>query len=165
MSEYQLTPSRRAVLVAALGAGALLTGCDVEGSASTEPPPPDPDSALLAAVLARTLSLRTMLGETVAAHPSLAPTLSPFDLMHADHLALLGPVGDTSSASPSPAPSVPPAPRRALTRVQSAEGRHASWLRASAGEARSGRFARVLACMSAGVDQHLASAAAARVSP
>ena len=159
MSEYPLAPSRRGLLAAVLAAGVVLSGCDLDDVVATTPPPEDPDADRVARVLARTVALQSLLGLVTAAHPDLLGTLEPFSRMHSDHVALLAGAGSASPA-PSPQPSrVPGGAGRALERVRLEEGLHAAWLRTVAIEASSGRFARVLACMGAGVDQHLAGAA------
>jgi hypothetical protein len=164
VSEYPLAPSRRGLLTAVLAAGVVLSGCDLEDVVTT-PPPADPDADRVASVLARTVALQSLLGLVTAAHPDLVGTLEPFSRMHADHVALFAGAGSASPA-PSPQPSrVPGGARRALEQVRLEEGLHAAWLRTVAVEASSGRLARVLACMGAGVDQHLAGAATATVAP
>ncbi|HEV7876420.1 MAG TPA: hypothetical protein VGP00_07075 [Nocardioides sp.] len=156
--------TRRAALGGALASLAAVSACDVARPAGrpgdAAPGAPfgdgatrggDPDTALLARVLAE-------LGEVsglVAAASRLAPLRAPMRALgelHAAHLAALA-GRPATGASPAPAFEGPgEALGRVRAREQQAQRRLAAWSVA----AESGALARLLASMSAGVAQHLA---------
>jgi hypothetical protein len=144
-------PSRRSVLVAgALGAVAACTA-----RTTSAPPAADPDTALLAAAVARETALLTAYDEIIAAAPSLAARLAPVRGDHAAHLAALQGPRATSTAGALTVPkATPPKPAAALQRLAALERTSAS-AHASAAVTASRRLAPLLASLAACESSHL----------
>jgi hypothetical protein len=115
----------------------------------------DPDVRLLGERVADVEQVAALVAATRRRHRRLRPRLGPLVALHEAHRAVLDEAGDHAGAAPDPAPRVPRGADRALALVLRQEEQHARTLARSAVEASSGGFARLLASMAAGVDQHL----------
>ena len=158
--------TRRALLGAtgaALGLGAVATGCETTGrpavagrSATPVEVPPDVRSATDA--LGAVGLLRDQVTATTARFPGLRPSLDRVAAMHRAHYDALAGAVPKGAAGPA-RPSAPPVPARrkaALRRLAAQELALHRQLVGLAQRAESGTFARMLASMAAAVDQRLA---------
>ena len=145
--------------MATLGVGVgALAGCDLDpdGSAPQPSAGADPDSGLVDTVLAELRALSVLVSGVGAAHPGLQRTMTGLRELHVAHREALGdepaeePAGD---AHLDPRTGAAQALDLVRSRERRAQGRLADWSVA----AQSGALARLLACMSAGVAQHLAA--------
>lgn len=150
-------PTRRAVL-STLGVGWLTTtaGCDLltdesgsNGDTPTGAPGRDEDEELLESVRTAVHSTTALLTATLTTHPELAQDLAPLSELHAVHLSALSPSPEETLAPATPAPVA------GLARVVTEEEALLRLLTQSASEAESGRFARLLASMAAGLAQQI----------
>jgi hypothetical protein len=155
--------TRRALVATVSGAALVLAGCDLDprsGSAEPDAPdvPEDPDVVALIEAAASTAGAAALVAATVAAHPGLGPRLAAFATLHATHGDALDGAAELPDAPASPRatpPVVPGARPLALAAVRTAESALATDLAARALRAESGTFARLLAVMSAAVQQEL----------
>ena len=150
--------TRRTALagLAAIAAAGLVTSC----SGDSQPSSRETISGRLgndeqAAIRAQRSVAHALdaVDQTSQARPGLAPLLSPIAAMHRAHLEILTRVQDPEpSQTPTPLPS--PADRQsALESLKAVESALASELSDLAHESESGQWARVLASMSAAVQQ------------
>jgi len=96
--------SRRALLIAAVGAaGSALTGCSWRDG---DPPPPEPDP--LAPLLAATEELAARYEAVRAARPELADRLAAIHQTHLAHVDALRELIGAAPSSPPPSPTPPP---------------------------------------------------------
>jgi hypothetical protein len=157
--------SRRAALVAAVGAAAAGTACTPDpadpdtGRRSRErAAEPLPDVTLAATVVADEQELLELIDAALARHPRLERVLAVARAAHAAHVTLLEDAAPPS-AVPSPAPTapgrvrVPGDPARAVRAIARREDELALVDKRSAFAAESGAFARVLASMAASAAQ------------
>jgi hypothetical protein len=153
------TTRRTAIGVALLGLG-ITAGCDLGASGDDGEPAdrPDEDVVLTEDVRAEIAAVAALVSAAGERFPRLAEPLTPLVEMHAAHTDALG-----ERSTPGPSPSGSPStaafagPAAALRTVRAREQRLQGVLTDAAVAARSGTLARLLASMSAGVAQHLAS--------
>ncbi|MEV6105799.1 hypothetical protein AB0M28_13930 [Streptomyces sp. NPDC051940] len=165
------TGRRRLLQGAAVGAAALVTGCQSAergGSAARGPSGPSREERLRRQARTDAEELLRRYDATIAAHPALAARLTPLRAEAAAHVAALGERGKggkggtqdaKGSASPSPSPTppaapvVPAEPGEARTELAAAARRaaeaHARTLADAPGE-----LARLLASVSAAGTVH-----------
>ncbi len=155
--------TRRALVLSISGSALTLAACDLDPRSEDAGPdgaeaPVDPDLTALADAVAATAEVAALVAATAATHTDLASRLTGFGDLHAAHLAaLVGAAAELPEATTTPAPpSVAPAPPEALASVRRAETTLARLLVGRAQRAESGTFARLLAVMSAAVQQELA---------
>lgn len=156
--------SRRTVLtLGALVPLGLTTACT--GSATNpggEAAQPDPDEALLDEVRASTSNARAQVDAVLGTPTGRQESQALGDLRRCldAHLAAFGTPGDTAAA-PQTTPAATPG-AAATSVVPTAQGMldavrtHHGALTDACARAESGNFARLLACASAGISQHLA---------
>ncbi len=154
--------TRRALAVTVSGSALALAACDLDPRSTDAGPddaeaPSDPDLIALADTVAATTEAAALVAATTAAHPDLIARLTGFGDLHTVHqAALAGAVAElrepTASATP---PVIAPARPQALAAVRRAETTLARQLAGRAQRAESGTFARLLAVMSAAVQQEL----------
>lgn len=156
--------TRRALAVTLSGTALALAACDLDPrSGDAEPDdaeaPADPDLTALADTVAATAEVAALVAATTSAHPDLGARLTGFGDLHVVHQeALAGAVDDLPEATAAPTPPVVPTARpQALAAVRRAESTFAKQLAGRAQRAESGTFARLLAVMSAAVQQELAA--------
>ena len=163
------SPTRRALL-GTVGAGWLLaaSGCDLttsdtsSGAEDVVTSDTDVDETLLASVRATTRATAELVSTTLDQHPALAGSLLALSELHTIHLEA---IAGEAEAPPLPdtaddvAPVPPDAPDAALRLVTDHEELLLAALTQGAHEAESGRFARLLASMAAGLTQQLARSA------
>lgn len=160
--------SRRALLAA--GSAVLLTpsvaacsgGADAARTAAPEAtgtPSLSPDVALATLALAELRAAAGALTATTDGFPALRPSLAPVRAMHEAHeSALVDAVPEGAEPGTDPAPYDVPARRpAALTALREREQELQARLGDLAVEARSGAFAALLAAMSAGTAQRVAT--------
>lgn len=150
--------TRRTALsgLAAIAAAGLVTSCSDE----SQPRPGEDLSGRLshdeqAAIRAQRSVAHALdaVNQTSQARPGLAPLLSPIAAMHRAHLEILTRVQDPEpSKTPAPLP-LPPDRQAALESLRTVESSLASELGTLARDSESGQWARVLASMSAAVQQ------------
>ena len=142
-------PSRRAVLTAALAAGAL-AACTPDDN----PPDitPQPDDAVLAEAVAEVEKVLTLLASLTGGRPARRAVLADTRAVHEAHLRVLQGV--------TPTPHVGPRDRHndhaAFLELAAAEDRLTRRFRAFSLRAESGSFARALAGISASAAQQSA---------
>lgn len=150
--------SRRTTLLALPAAVSVsaLAGCrwgpeprDDEVASGVAAPPVDADQDLVDRAVAAIAATGAIVGATVEERPRLQGRLTGFATLHAAHLAHLG-AEDVVAESGSAAPP------RTLAGVLRAERDLQDQLIDFSMSAGSGRLARSLASMAAGVAQHLA---------
>ena len=139
----------------------VLAGCrwgpetDTDEVASgTTPPPRDADAELVDRAITAISATATVVAGATATRPALRKPLAGFSTLHEAHLRHLEAEPETGAADDD-------APRR-LPGVLAAERELQDTLIGLADDAGSGRLARSLASMAAGVAQHLAVVAEAR---
>ncbi|WP_295661422.1 hypothetical protein [uncultured Nocardioides sp.] len=152
---------RRALVLTFPGLALALTSCDLDPRAGrAEPdapaPPEDPDLDALGAVVDATDAAAALVAATISAHPALGPRLAAFGELHTAHRGALDGAADRpqDTATTTP-PSVPPVRAQALAALRRSESALATALAGGALRADSGAFARLLAVMSAAVQQEL----------
>jgi hypothetical protein len=169
--------SRRAALVAAVGALTVGTACTSDAAdpedgersrdRATEPLP---DVTLAATVVADEQALLDRIDATLARYPRLERVLADARAAHAAHVTLLEDAAP-ESATPSPAPTAPGRVRvpgdaaGAVRAIARREDELALVDKRSAFAAESGAFARVLASMAASASQQAVVLRAAVVPP
>ena len=152
---------RRALVVTVPGLALGLAACDLEPrSTDAGPgaggPPEDPDLVALGDTVAATDAAAALVAATMAAHPALGPRLAALAEVHTAHRAALDGAAELPEEPPTTAPATVPARQaQALVALRRAESGLAADLAARALEAESGPFARLLAVMSAAVQQQL----------
>ncbi len=157
-----LSLTRRALAVTVSGSALALAACDLDPR-SSDPErdggqaPTDPDLTALAHAVRTTKEVAALVAATTTAHPDLAPRLTGLVDLHTAHQAALA-----GAAAELPRPTVTPTPPaiapdrpEALAAVRRAETGLATQLAGRAQRAESGTFARLLAVMSAAVQQEL----------
>lgn len=154
--------TRRALVVTIPGTALVLSGCDLDPRAGDDDPAapqarPDPDLAALSDTVLATDAAAALVAATTAAHPALLTRLAGLGALHTAHRAALdGAAASMPEPSTSPTPTaVPDGQAQALAAVRRAEGTLATRLAGRAHRAESGTFARLLAVMSAAVQQEL----------
>jgi hypothetical protein len=156
--------SRRTLLAAGAGAAGLVaSGCSVNNPVSDEPPTKPstelaPDVAVATSALSEIRAVRTAVSGTLSRFPATGTRLNPLSTMHRAHeVSLADAVPDRARTSATPAPYVVPRKRdAALAKLATREQRLHDTLDGLALRAQSGDFARLLACMGAGISQQLA---------
>lgn len=148
----------------ALLAPLAVTACDIDpparsdGSAGSEPPPPE-DSELVTAVVVALVRARSVVEAATLSVPGLTPVLEPVATAHAAHLEVLaGAVPDADVPTPAP-PRIPADRTKALAAVRRSEQRLLREVRGGCVAAASGDLARVLASVAASTAQHAAALA------
>jgi hypothetical protein len=142
-----------------VGFGLLaLSGCTLDSPASQTPTDQptvlsdeDYDQRLVDEAAAGMAGALATIEKIAARFDLVAGSLAPLVALHQAHLSALGVITPPSVT----VPSVSHGAVTALTRLGALEGRLQQQLAAAAENARSGQLARVLAGMSAGVQQHL----------
>jgi hypothetical protein len=148
--------TRRTTLGGALAGVAVLAGCDLgsDDPGSDRAPsaePDDPDTGLVETVADDIVATWQLVESLRRRHESLRRPLSGVARLHEAHLEALG-SDARSGRRPAPGGNA----RQALARLRARELRHQRLLADQAVAAQSGRLARLLASMSAGVAQQLA---------
>ncbi len=154
--------TRRALVATVSGSALALASCDLDprsDDAETASPdaPVDPDLTALAEAVSAIAEASALVVATTTAHPALAVRLTGFGELHDVHRdALAGATDDLPEPTATPAPpTVITARPQALAAVRRAESSLATRLASWAQRAESGTFARLLAVMSAAVQQEL----------
>ncbi|WP_426244068.1 hypothetical protein [Nocardioides sp. LHG3406-4] len=157
--------TRRALVVSLSGSALGLAACDLDprsdDDAAAGRPPDDPDLKALADTQAATVEVAALVAATTVAHPALAGRLAGLVDLHAAHQsALAGAAAEraetpSATATPAGSPSVAADEPQALAAVRAAESKLATQLVGRAQRAESGPFARMLAVMSAALQQGL----------
>lgn len=158
--------SRRTTVAAAAGAflTAGITACTSDAAdrgggtgrrVATVDADEDPDTRLLAAALASIDEVVAVLTAVRRREPTLHPSLDPLLRLHAAHRDVLTEAAPQAPTPGTDRPRVPRGSGPALAVVEQRERALATRLAAAAVGAESGTFARVLASMAAGVEQHL----------
>lgn len=155
-------PVRRRALVVAVPAAALaLAACDLDPRADGDEPaspttPEDPDLASLDDVAAATDAAAALVAATISAHPALGPRLAGLGTLHTAHRGALEGAAEAPAGTGTSAPAPVPAARaQALAALRRSESALATDLASRALLAESGPYARLLAVMSAAVQQEL----------
>jgi hypothetical protein len=161
----RVATTRRTALGGALVGLGAVAGCDLDppGGNTRQPAataPEDPDVALVEKVLAELTHLTDLVSTVRARFPRLREPLTTLEALHVGHREILG---DEAATRPSRGDRRAEAvgPGEALALVRGRERRAQNLLADWSVAAESGALARLLACMSAGVAQQLATLPAA----
>jgi len=152
-------PLARASRRTTVGFGLLALGGCTLGSPGSPAPTDQPsvlsdedyDQRLVDEAAAGIAGVLATIEKIAARFDLVAGSLAPLVALHQAHLSALGVITPPSVS----VPSVSHDAATALVRLGTGEGKLQKQLAAAAGNARSGQLARVLAGMSAGVQQHL----------